>query len=166
LDIQADSAAFEPAAAEYRAIWSSEGSRMVAAMERFSGLTFQEARIPVRIVAGPSSSGYRDKPMRLRATYPEPTKRATLIHELGHRLQNDLFTKDEDDHPALFLWLYDAWAALYGSGFAKEQVEVESARTGGRHDYAGMWATALAKDSASRAAAWRELRDARLAGGD
>jgi uncharacterized protein (DUF433 family) len=161
LDIRPDSAAFEPAAAEYRAVWSSEGSRIVAAMERFSGLRFQETRIPVRVVAGPSSSGYREEPMRLRATYPEPTKRATLIHELGHRLQNHLFKRDKDDHPALFLWLYDVWIALYGPDFAREQVEVESARKGGRHDYAGMWATALARDSASRAAAWRELREGR-----
>ena len=69
---------------------------------------------------------------RLRGSYPEATKRATLIHELGHRLQNDLFTREEDDHPALFLWLYDVWTALYGPEFARQQVEVESARTGGR----------------------------------
>jgi hypothetical protein len=99
--------------------------------------------------------------MRLRGSYPEATKRATLIHELGHRLQNELFARKEDDHPALFLWLHDVWKALYGPDFASQQVEVESARTGGRHDYRGMWTVALAIDSSARANAWRQLRDER-----
>jgi hypothetical protein len=161
LEIQADSAPLEAAAEEYRAIWARDGAGIVATMERVSGLRFRETSVPVRIVTGPSSSGYGAKPMRLRGSYPEPTKRATLIHELGHRLQNDLFTREEDDHPALFLWLYEVWAALYGPEFARQQVEVESARTGGRHDYRGMWAVAMAMDSSGRATAWRELREER-----
>jgi hypothetical protein len=128
-------------------------------MERLSGLQFREASIPVQIVVGPSSSGYGARPMRLRGSYPEATKRATLIHELGHWLQNQLFARKEDDHPALFLWLHDVWKALYGPEFAREQVQVEGARTGGRHDYRGMWAAALAMDSTARANAWRQLRD-------
>ena len=40
--------------------------------------------------------------MHLRASYPLDTKKATLIHELGHRLQSDLFHHDEDDHKYLF----------------------------------------------------------------
>jgi hypothetical protein len=128
-------------------------------MERLSGIQFREASIPVQIVVGPSSSGYGARPMRLRGSYPEATKRATLIHELGHRLQNQLFARKEDDHPALFLWLHDVWKALYGPEFAREQVQVEGARTGGRHDYRGMWAAALAMDSTARANAWRQLRD-------
>ena len=161
LEVQADSAPLEPAAVEYRTIWAREGPRIVSAMERFSGLRFRETNIPVLVVTGPSSSGYGTRPMRLRGSYPEPTKRATLIHELGHRLQNDLFTREEDDHPALFLWLYEVWTALYGAEFARQQVEVESARTGGRHDYRAMWSTAIAMDSSSRARAWRELRGER-----
>jgi len=151
----------EAAAAEYRAIWASDGARIVATMQQISGLQFRETTVPVQVVTGPSSSGYGARPMRMRGSYPEPTKRATLIHELGHRLQNDLFTRDEDDHPALFMWLYDVWKALYGPDFASQQVEVESARTGGRHDYRGMWATALAKDSSARADARRRTREAR-----
>ena len=153
LEIRADSTPLETAAEEYRPIWARDGGRIVTTMERVSGLRFRETNVPVRIVSGPSSSGYRAKPMRLRGSYPEPTKRATLIHELGHRLRNDLFTREEDDHPALFLWLYDVWTALYGPEFARQQVEVESARTGGRHDYLGMWAAAMAMDSSGRATA-------------
>jgi hypothetical protein len=109
LDIVADSAPLEAAAAEYRAIWARDGARIVAAMQRISGLQFREASIAVRVVTGPSSSGSGTRPMRLRGSYPEATKRATLIHELGHRLQNELFARKEDDHPALFLWLHDVW---------------------------------------------------------
>jgi hypothetical protein len=161
LDIRADSAPLEAAAAEYRAIWAREGARIVSTMQRISGLRFRELSIPVRIVTGPSSSGYGARAMRLRGSYPEPTKRATLIHELGHRLQDELFARGEDDHPALFLWLNDVWTALYGAAFARQQVDIESARTGGRHDYRGMWAQALALDSSSRANAWRRLRNER-----
>jgi len=161
LEVQADSAPLEAAAAEYRAIWAREGVRILTTMELFSGLRFRETSIPVRIVTGPSSSGYGARPMRLRGSYPEPTKRATLIHELGHRLQNDLFTRGEDDHPALFLWLYEVWTALYGAEFARQQVEVESARTGSRHDYRALWAAAMAMDSSSRARTWQGLREER-----
>ena len=161
LDIRADSAPLEAAAAEYRNIWARDGIRIVSTMQSISGLQFREPSIPVRIVTGPSGSGYGARPMRLRGSYPEPTKRATLVHELGHRLQNELFARGEDDHPALFLWLYDVWTALYGTEFARQQVDVESARTGGRHDYRAMWAQALAMDSSARANAWRRLRDDR-----
>jgi hypothetical protein len=129
-------------------------------MERISGLRFRETSIPVRVVYGPSSSGYGERPMRLRGSYPEPTKRATLIHELGHRLQSDLFIRDEDEHPALFLWLYDTWRALYGDEFARQQVEVEGARKG-QHDYRTMWADALALDSTARATRWTAMREER-----
>ena len=75
-----------------------------------------------------SNSGYEDKPMHLRASYLPDTKKATLIHELGHRLQSDIFHHDEDDHKYLFLWLYDVWIKLYGREFADAQVDVERKR--------------------------------------
>jgi hypothetical protein len=147
--------------AEYQAIWDRDGIRIIAAMERFSGLAFQESTVPVVVIAGASSSGRAARPMRLRASYPEPTKRGTLIHELGHRLQGDLFARGEDDHQYLFLWLYDTWRALYGSAFADSQVAVEGARSNPRHDYAGLWRQVVTMDSSARAAAWREVRDQR-----
>lgn len=161
LDIRTDSLAFQPAAAEYQAIWARDGVRIIAAMQRFSGLAFHESTVPVLVIAGASSSGRGSRPMRLRASYPEPTKRGTLIHELGHRLQNHLFARGEDDHPYLFLWLYDTWRELYGTAFADSQVAVESARLNPRHDYAGLWRAVLARDSSARAEAWRALRDRR-----
>src|SRR5436190_5395776 len=100
-----------------------------------------------------SDSGYKEKPMHLRASYPLDTKKATLIHELGHRLQSDLFHKDEDDHQYLFLWIYDVWIALYGRDFADAQVAVEKLRRG---PYPAAWDFALSFTPEQRAAKWKE----------
>jgi hypothetical protein len=100
-----------------------------------------------------SSSGYKEKPMRLRASYPMDTKKATLIHELGHRLRSDLFHHDEDDHKYLFLWVYDVWVKLYGHEFADAQVAVEKQR--GRM-YPAAWDFALSFTADQRATKSKE----------
>jgi hypothetical protein len=93
---------FAGAAEEYTAIWQREGSRIVAAMEQISGFRFDsppyaDTAITAIVFEGVSNSGYRDRPMRLRASYPEPTKRATLVHELGHRLQVGVARRSAED---------------------------------------------------------------------
>jgi Zn-dependent peptidase ImmA (M78 family) len=54
----------------------------------------------------PSHSGNgKDKPMKLRASYSEDAKLATLVHELGHILliDNDIKAEEgQDIHDALF----------------------------------------------------------------
>ena len=95
------------------------------------------------------------RPMMLRASYPEPTKRATLVHELGHRLQVGV-AGDMDEHEVLFLWLYDVWVELWGQRFADEQVVVERARGG---PYPKAWDAALALDRSARAKRFRALRE-------
>src|SRR4051812_37311129 len=87
----AESDSFATATHEYEQLWASEGDRIVAAMEESSGLTFvypnfADSSIMAIVLEGVSNSGYRESPMRLRASYPTDTKKATLIHELGHRL--------------------------------------------------------------------------------
>jgi hypothetical protein len=105
-------------------------------------------------------SGYRDiTPMRMRASYPPDTKKATLIHELGHRLQSGFFRRDEEEHGPLFLWLYDTWVQLYGREFADAQVEIEKRRRG---PYPKAWDDALALSAAERAARWRAIVAERL----
>jgi hypothetical protein len=106
-----------------------------------------------------SFSGYRDRPMRMRASYPPDTKKATLIHELGHRLQSGLFKRDEEEHGPLFLWLNDVWVELYGREFADAQVEVEKRRRG---PYPKAWDDALALSPAERASRWRAIVAERL----
>jgi len=141
---------------EYEAIWAAEGSRIIQALQERSGLSFEKSEIRVVVVEAPSNSGFKKIPMSLRSSYPLDTKKATLIHELGHRLQGRLFRKDDEDHPFLFLYLYDVWVSLYGKEFADEQVKVESARRG-IYDYETAWRTALAMTAGQRIAKWQEF---------
>ena len=152
-----ESPQFKAAASEYAALWAREGERIVNAMESVSGLKFDGNEVKAIVFEGTSESGYRERPMRLRASYPPDTKKATLIHELGHRLESDIFRKG-DDHPYLFLWIYDVWVKLYGRQFADEQVAVEKAR--GRM-YSAAWEAAMALTAEQRASKWRETVAAR-----
>jgi hypothetical protein len=164
ITFQAQSDSFAASVAEYTRLWNAEGARMVAAMEAVSGLRFVYAQfadtaITANVLERASSSGYRTSPMEMRASYPLDTKRATLIHELGHRLMAGFFRRDEEEHGVLFLWLYDTWVRLYGREFADAQVAVEIRRRG---PYPDAWRQALAFDSAGRARRWREILNERL----
>ena len=156
LDFTATADTFRQATEEYRAIWAKEGPRIVDAMERIAGLRFEPGPIPVGVYEGTSFSGRRGgPPMVLRASYPEPTKRGTLVHELGHRLAADVPFKGEH-HELIFLFVYDVWVDLWGQAFADEQVAVESKRTG-LVDYAGIWKQTLAIPGPERARRLREI---------
>jgi len=153
------SAEVATAVAEYESIWAEHGRRVAEAIERKSGLRFvtpeyADTAIAANVVEAPSNSGYRDRPMRLRASYTRATKLATLIHELGHRLQSGLFREDEEEHQYLFLWVYDVWVELQGKAWADEQVAIER-RRGAR--YVRAWDEALRFTAAQRAERWRTL---------
>jgi len=159
---QSDS--FAASARDYERMWAAEGPRIVAAMERVSGLTFispvyADTAITANVLERASNSGFRASPMQLRASYSADTKKATIIHELGHRLQSGLFRREEEEHGPLFLWIYDVWVALYGREFADAQVVIERARGG---PYPKAWDEAMALTAAQRAARWRELVAERL----
>ena len=123
-------------------------------MEHVSGLTFPEPEIEAVVYEGISRSGSAGSPMRLRASDPAATKKATLIHELGHRLQSPLFRKEDEEHGPLFLWLYDTWIELYGREFADAQVAVEKRRRG---PYPAAWDEALALSPRQRAERWEAI---------
>jgi hypothetical protein len=150
---QPDSDPYSEAAREYESIWAREGPAITAAMETASGLKFEDREVRAMVLEVSSDSGYKEKPMHLRASYPLDTKKATLIHELGHRLEADLFHLGEDDHKYLFLWIYDVWTKLYGREFADAQVAVERQR--GRM-YPAAWDFALSFTVEQRAAKWKE----------
>jgi len=109
--------------------------------------------------SAPQVAPTHDKPIQMRGSYPVATKKATLMHELGHRLQSELFRASENDHPFLFLWLYSAWVEAYGDDFAKEQVAVEKRRGG---VYPAAWDAALALSVADRAVLWDSVRSSRM----
>jgi hypothetical protein len=163
-EAQADS--FHAATQEYERIWREDGVRIIVAMERRSTLhfvypLFADTAIRALVLERASSSGYRDlAPMELRASYPGDTKRATLIHELGHRLMAGLHRREEEEHEALFLWLYDVWIDVYGQRFADEQVAIERRRRG---PYPQAWDAVTALNAEERSARWQSVLRERLA---
>jgi hypothetical protein len=149
---------FTAAAAEYRRVWAGEGSRIVEAMERATALTFLETHVNAVIYEGVSSSGVGDVPMQLRASNPPDVKKATLVHEHGHRLIAQLRNRPAglDEHRVLFLFLYDVWESLWGKAFADQQVKVESGRRG-LYDYETAWKWALSLSKDQRASRFAEI---------
>jgi hypothetical protein len=149
---------FAEATKEYQSIWSAEGNRIIEAMEGVSGLRFFEKDIKATVYEGVSFSGYGDSPMKLRASYPADVKKATLIHELGHRfLERVPKTDGLDEHRVLFLVLYDIWVKLYGKEFADKSVEVEKRRKG-LYDYESAWNWALSLSAEERASKFKALK--------
>ena len=147
---------FAAGAAEYRAIWGREGPRIAAALEAATGLTFPEAPIEALVGELRPMAAYDGRTIRLRAGYSPLYKKATLVHELGHRL-SFLFqrTAGLDDHCLLYLFLYDVWTDLYGKPFADRMVSIER-RIGPRYDAAWTWALAMSREE--RQARLRALR--------
>jgi hypothetical protein len=156
IDFQPESARFNAATEEYREIWHTEGEKICAALEAATGLEMEAGPIPAIVYGGISNSGYKRQPMRMRASYPADTKRATLVHELAHRLIADLSSRNLEEHPIIFLFVYDVWVQLWGQEFADEQVAVESERRG-NYDYESAWRDALALGRAGRAARWSQF---------
>ena len=156
LDFQAESESFADAAAEYRSIWQAEGERIVEVVERLTGLDFEAGPVHVIVYEGTSFSGYRDRPMRMRASYSRSTKQATLVHELAHRLISELVPGTFEDHPIIFLFVYDDWVELWGRDFADREVEVESARRG-PSNYRATWQSTLALSAAERAQKFQQF---------
>ena len=156
IDFEPESGRFNAAAEEYREIWRTEGERISRALEAATGLEMETGPIGAIVYQGISNSGYKRQPMRMRASYPPDTKRATLVHELAHRLISDFVSKDGEDHPIIFLFVYDVWVQLWGQEFADEQVAVESERRG-HYDYESAWRDALALGREGRAERWKQF---------
>src|SRR5262249_36756761 len=149
---------FAEATQDYQRLWLAEGKNIIEAMETVSGLKFLEKAIQVIVFEGVSRAGAAGAPMKLRASYPTDVKKATLIHELGHRLNFQLTKRpqDIDEHRLLYLYLYDVWVKLYGQSFADEQVAIEKQRKG-IYDYESAWQWTLAFNQAERAARLQEI---------
>ena len=148
---------FEDAADAYRTLWEEEGERIVAAMEAATGLPFPAEPIDVIVGNGPPMTSYDGRTIRLRAGYSPLYKKATMVHELGHRLALMLARSPGlDDHRLLYLFLYDVWTDLYGQEFADRMVRIER-RIPGPGDYDAAWSWALSMTRAERQAYLRSL---------
>jgi hypothetical protein len=149
---------FARASGEYRQLWEADGARIVAVMERVTGLAFPAAPIGAIVSEGRPMTAYDGRTIRLRASYSADYKKATLVHELGHRLALAFPRRDGlDDHRLLYLFLYDAWSDLYGRDFADRMVGIERRIPGG-YDYDSAWTWALAMTRDERQARLRALR--------
>jgi len=158
INFKAESEQFNAATDEYRQIWQVEGDRMIAAMEQVTGLKYPEKEFNAIVFEGVSESKSGKIPLKMRASYSTEIKKATLMHEIGHRHLSQLRKRpnDIDEHRLLFLWLYDAWTKLYGQAFADDAVKVESARKG-IYDYETAWKWALAMSPGERASILQEI---------
>ena len=149
--------AFAAGAAEYEQIWNVEGVRIVAALETESGLEFPAGAIDALVTRGRPMMSYDGGSMRLRADYSPDYKKATLVHELGHRLAFMLPRGELDDHRLLYLFLYDVWTDLYGKDFADRMAAIERRIPGG-YDYDSAWTWALSQTREQRQERLRVLR--------
>ncbi|MEA3053183.1 MAG: hypothetical protein QOG72_2086 [Sphingomonadales bacterium] len=144
---------YAEAAGEYRRLWQAEGLRIAAAMEAETGLVFPAAPVDAIVSEGRPMASFDGRTIRLRASYSPAYKKATLVHELGHRLALAFPSRGGlDDHRLLYLFLYDSWTDLYGQPFADRMVSIER-RIGPSYEAAWTWALAMT----------REQRQARLA---
>jgi len=146
------------AAQEYDRIWAAEADHVIGGMEQITHLKFPEGKVRAEIYEQASFSGGGKRPMLLRASYTAEIKQATLVHELGHRMNAQLRTRpaDLDEHRLLFLYLYDLWADLYGPQFADRNVAVERTRKG-LYDYDAAWTWALSMPKPERAARFAQV---------
>lgn len=148
---ESDKKELEEDTKEYIKIWNDEGIKIIDALETMSELHFKEQIITAIIYNGIS----RSHPLLLRANYDLDTKKATVIHELGHRLlsrngartsgSSTAIEKSIESHKLLDLILYDAWDMLYGKEFADRLVLVESSRKPEVYKIAWQWALAFSK---------------------
>jgi len=153
---------FAPSADLYRERWSDEGARIAATLERIAGVTFPDQRIEVLVRDGAPMTSLDGRTIRLRAGYPINVWRATMTHELGHRLAITLGrAAGIDDHRALYLFYYDAMVDLYGQDFADRVVSMER-RIADAYDYDAAWSWALGMTRAERQALLATLRPVRL----
>lgn len=144
---------------EYKKIWEKDGEKIIQTLEKVSGLSFSEKRIGAIVYEGVSYSGRTTSdPMKLRANYSDNMKKATLVHELGHRLLFNIKNqpKDLDEHQVFYLILYDVWTELYGEKFANEQVKIESARKG-LYDYKSAWEWVLSMNKEERVEKFKKI---------
>ena len=158
VDFIASTAAHERAARDYRSIWEQDGPRILAALEARTCLRFSEAAVAAVIGDEGSHSGGPEHPMGLRASYDADVKRATLVHELGHRHLWQLTERldDLDGHRTLYLVLSRVWADVWGEEFAAERIRTESAWHAS-YDYAAAWSWAHALTVDERGILWNRL---------
>jgi hypothetical protein len=151
----------------YGDIWEKEGEKIVKSIEKVSGLKFKETYINAVVFLAKLPS--RSYPLSLKTNLPNERKRATLVHELCHRIlaanhigppKDQFKTENErvlEVHKILYLILYDVWCDLYGEEFAKKSAQIESG-TEKVNVYKKAWKWALSMNQRQRSRLFSNLR--------
>jgi hypothetical protein len=143
-------------------LWVADGSRITAALQRASGLSFVakgDTSITAVIVDDiPDAPGFRAFPIQVNAKATLDASKERLVRLLAQRLHGHLFRFDEDDRPFLSLWFHDALAEAYGPRLARSRIDAE--RRDGPH-LRTAWDIALALSRRARAARWDSVKAAR-----
>lgn len=151
-----DNKNFEEAAKEYAQVWAEEGDKIVAAIEKISGLKFKEKIINAVIHEYTSNSN----PLYFQAGISAKHKKGTITHELCHRITVGNHVEAQADywhpnytlevHKLTDLILYDVLVELYGEEFAKGMVGHEISLWDGEgispYEIAWNWALTMTKE--------------------
>lgn len=173
-----DAKEFADGAVQYQQIWSQEGKRMVAAIEKITGLPFVEKTIQCRVNNDiPNSGKANSEPFQVKASDQPDLKRDNIVHELCHRhlrahgIRTRQFYGDDrvlsrdipeearqisvNAHKLLDLVLYDIWDELYGTLYADRLLKVEQ---GFDDHYREAWEYAIALSRDQRHREFNELK--------
>lgn len=137
----------------YMFIWENDGKKIEEAAEKISGLKFKEERVVATVHKGKGKS----HPLTLSAYAKSNGKRASLVHELLHRLIVDnsvsklgVFENQLEAHKILDLILYDVLTEAYGKELAEWRVNFEKNNFPEAYKEAWDWALAFDKEGRKR----------------
>ncbi|OGH11394.1 MAG: hypothetical protein A3B38_01030 [Candidatus Levybacteria bacterium RIFCSPLOWO2_01_FULL_36_13] len=153
-----DAQGLAEAVEEYKKLWEKEGNKIVAEIEKISGLKFTRKFLSAIIWLEEYGWSF---PLSFSYSTPPEQREMEITHELCHRLviQNKIETKTftvEETHKQIFLILYDIFLNLWGEKKTKNRIEYEIglwAKTGkkGQSPYKRAWDWALSMTKEQRA---------------
>lgn len=151
---------------EYKAIWKSEGNKIIDSIEKAIGLKFKEEEIIINICKGFKDKGNfagNNIKEEMIFRYNNRCKIGTFFHELSHRIimEYNMFEKVKekyelkDEHQLIDLFLYDAIEKAYGKNAAQLRVEYE--KNFPEKEFLESWNYALTMDKGERKNLLKEM---------
>ncbi len=129
---------FKEAVLEYEKIWNEDGFKILESWEKHTGLKFRESHINAIVWDGMSMS----HPLGLRYNLLPDGKKATLAHELGHRILYKRVSGMEksslDRHKFMNLMFYYVLKDVFGDAMTRI-IEWESNRPDTKYKEAWDW---------------------------
>ena len=146
------------AAKVYQAIWNKEGEQIVKTIKNHTNLSFLGNELEALVYNGRP----RSLPLSFSYKYKSTGKRASMIHELLHKLfydnkvdTNEVGQDPLKSHKILDLVLYDIWESAYNKEFADFALGIEKSYNQLFYNEAWDWALSMTKEE--RAAEFKKL---------